>query len=202
MDYQPQPGGWMSNYRSPKAFVDKNARVNEKGYLPAGWRTATMTRMTSSSPFTAILRAPFGALGVRVSGDHLVALAFLAPKTPLLAPTSHLLERVAEQLATYYADPRHRFDLPIEVRGSDFRRRVWQALREIPVGHTSTYGELARRLGSSARAVGQALGDNPLPIIIPCHRILAARGLGGFNHAGDGYALDVKRWLLRHEGVL
>jgi len=161
-----------------------------------------MTRMTSASPFTAILRAPFGTLGVRVSGDHLVTLAFLAPGTALLAPTSPMLERVAEQLAAYYADPRHRFDLPIEVRGSEFRRRVWQALLAIPVGHTTTYGELARHLGSSARAVGQALGDNPLPIVVPCHRVLAAHGLGGFNHAGDGYSLDVKRWLLRHEGVL
>ncbi|MDD5388374.1 MAG: methylated-DNA--[protein]-cysteine S-methyltransferase [Gallionellaceae bacterium] len=158
--------------------------------------------MSSTPPFAAILHAPFGALGVRVSADHLVDLTFLAPGTALLAPTSPLLERVAEQLAAYYADARHRFDLPLEARGSDFRRRVWQALLDIPVGHTSTYGELARRLGSSARAVGQALGDNPLPIVIPCHRVLAAHGLGGFNHAGDGYSLDVKRWLLRHEGVL
>jgi len=158
--------------------------------------------MTSAPPFAAILPAPFGALGVRVSADQLVALAFLAPGTALLPPASPLLERVAEQLAAYYANPRHRFDLPIEARGSDFRRRVWQALLDIPSGHTSTYGELARRLGSSARAVGQALGDNPLPIVIPCHRVLAAHGLGGFNHAGDGYSLDVKRWLLRHEGAL
>ncbi len=161
-----------------------------------------MTHMSSVPPFAAILPAPFGALGVRVSADHLVALAFLAPGTALLAPASALLERVAEQLAAYYADPRHRFDLPIEARGSDFRRRVWQALLDLPSGHTTSYGELARRLGSSARAVGQALGDNPLPIVIPCHRVLAAHGLGGFNHAGDGYSLDVKRWLLRHEGAL
>lgn len=161
-----------------------------------------MARMTSSPPFSAILPAPFGALGVRVSTDHLVALAFLAPGTTLLAPTSALLERVAEQLAAYYADPRHRFDLPIEARGSDFRRRVWQALLDLPVGHTATYGELARHLGTSARAVGQALGDNPLPIVIPCHRVVAASGLGGFNHNGGGFSLDVKRWLLRHEGVL
>ena len=161
-----------------------------------------MARMSSASPFSAILHAPFGALGARVSADHLVALAFLAPGTVLSAPSSPLLERVAQQLAAYYVDPRHRFDLPIEARGSEFRRRVWQALLDIPSGHTTTYGELARRLGSSARAVGQALGDNPLPIVIPCHRVLAAHGLGGFNHNGGGFSLDVKRWLLRHEGVL
>lgn len=161
-----------------------------------------MARMSSTPSFAAILNAPFGALGARVSGDRLVTLTFLAPGTALLAPTSPLLERVAEQLAAYYVDAHHRFDLPIEVLGSEFRRRVWQALLDIPVGHTSTYGELARRLGSSARAVGQALGDNPLPIVIPCHRVLAAHGLGGFNHSGGGFSLDVKLWLLRHEGVL
>lgn len=161
-----------------------------------------MARMSTAPPFDAILPAPFGALGVRVSADRLVALAFLAPGTALLVPTSPLLERVAEQLAAYHADARHRFDLPIEAMGSAFRRRVWQALLDIPSGHTTTYGELARRLGSSARAVGQALGDNPLPIVIPCHRVLAAHGLGGFNHSAGGFSLDVKRWLLRHEGVM
>jgi methylated-DNA-[protein]-cysteine S-methyltransferase len=158
--------------------------------------------MTCTPSFTAILPAPFGALGVRVASGRLLALEFLAAGTPPLAPTSPLLEQVAAQLDAYYANAHHRFDLPLDVRGSDFRLRVWQALLDIPVGHTRTYGELARNLGSSARAVGQALGDNPLPIVIPCHRVLAARGLGGFNHAGDGHALDVKRWLLRHEGVL
>ncbi|MBU1663930.1 MAG: methylated-DNA--[protein]-cysteine S-methyltransferase [Gammaproteobacteria bacterium] len=158
--------------------------------------------MTSAPPFAAILPAPFGALGVRASAERLFALAFLAPGTALSAPTSPLLEQVAAQLDAYYANPHHRFDLPIEARGSDFRRRVWQALLDIPSGHSTTYGELARRLGSSARAVGQALGDNPLPVVIPCHRVLAAHGLGGFNHAGAGYSLDVKCWLLRHEGAL
>ncbi|MDP2431750.1 MAG: methylated-DNA--[protein]-cysteine S-methyltransferase [Pseudomonadota bacterium] len=158
--------------------------------------------MSSAPSFAAILPAPFGTLGVLASAERLFTLAFLAPGTVLSAPTSPLLEQVAAQLDAYYANPRHRFELPIEARGSDFRLRVWQALLDIPSGHTSTYGELARRLGSSARAVGQALGDNPLPIVIPCHRVLAAHGLGGFNHACDGHALDVKRWLLRHEGVL
>ncbi len=158
--------------------------------------------MKSRPDFDAILSAPYGALGVRVLGDRLAALEFLAPDTAPLAPSSSLLERVAEELATYHTDPRHRFHLPLAPIGSAFRMRVWAALQAIPSGHTTTYGELARRLGSSARAVGQALGDNPLPIVIPCHRVLAAHGLGGFNHAGDGFSLDVKRWLLRHEGVL
>jgi methylated-DNA-[protein]-cysteine S-methyltransferase len=157
---------------------------------------------TASMP-TAILAAPFGALEIRESNGHLVALEFLAPETPLIAPGSALLETVAAELGRYFADPRHRFRLPLAPRGSAYRLRVWQALQDLPAGRTTTYGELARRLGSSARAVGQALGDNPLPIVIPCHRIVAAGGrLGGFDHSRGGYSLDIKRWLLRHEGVL
>jgi methylated-DNA-[protein]-cysteine S-methyltransferase len=158
--------------------------------------------MSSTSAFAAILHAPFGALGVRVSADRLAVLEFLAPGTALVAPTSAFLERVADELAAYYADPSHRFRLPLAPVGTAFRLRVWDALQAIPAGHTTTYGELARRLGSSARAVGQALGDNPLPIVIPCHRVVAADGsLGGFNHSHTGYSLDIKRWLLAHEGA-
>jgi methylated-DNA-[protein]-cysteine S-methyltransferase len=171
--------------------------------LSAGWRHAHNDGMSSESPFAAILPTPFGALGVRVSADHLLALEFLAPGRTLMAPTSAFLERVAAELAAYYADPCHRFRLPLAPVGTAFRLRVWDALQGIPAGHSVTYGELAHRLGSSARAVGQALGDNPLPIVIPCHRVVAADGgLGGFNHSHSGYSLDIKRWLLAHEGVL
>jgi len=170
--------------------------------LSAGWRHAHNDAMSSESPFAAVLPAPFGALGIRVSADRLVALEFLSPGTSLVAPTSALLERVAAELAAYYADPSHRFRLPLAPVGTAFRLRVWDALQAIPPGQTTTYGQLARRLGTSARAVGQALGDNPLPIVIPCHRVVAADGsLGGFNHSHSGYSLDIKRWLLAHEGA-
>lgn len=114
-----------------------------------------------------------------------------------------LIHRLATQLAAYFTHPNFCFDVPLAPHGSDFRLRVWRALRDIPAGQVRTYGELARQLGSSARAVGQALGDNPLPILIPCHRVIAAGGgLGGFNHADNGFSIEVKRWLLRHEGML
>lgn len=158
--------------------------------------------MSVPHAFDAVLNAPFGALGVRLSDDRLAGLEFLPPDTPPLAPASGLPQRVAAELAAYYADPGHRFNLPLAPVGSAFRLRVWAELQRLPPGQTTTYGELARRLGSSARAVGQALGDNPLPIVIPCHRVLAAHGLGGFNHSEGGFSLDVKRWLLRHEGAL
>jgi methylated-DNA-[protein]-cysteine S-methyltransferase len=159
--------------------------------------------MTATLPIPpgldAILPAPFGAMGVRLNGGRLAGLEFLPHGTPLRAG-GRLTARVAAELAAYYADPRHRFDLTLDLEGTPFRRRVWQALQAIPPGETRTYGQIATSLGSSPRAVGQAVGDNPIPIVVPCHRVLAAHGLGGFMHASDGFSLDVKKWLLRHEG--
>ena len=84
------------------------------------------------------------------------------------------------------------------------RQQTKSAVREIaaiPRGEVRTYGDLAKRLGSSARAVGQACGDNPVPIVVPCHRVVGANGIGGFAHAADGYLVATKRWLLAHEGI-
>lgn len=110
--------------------------------------------------------------------------------------------RVAEQLREYFAGTRRDFDLPLAPEGTDFQRRVWEALRAIPFGGTCTYGDVAARVGSVARAVGQANRNNPIPIVIPCHRVLASNGIGGYSgENGEGKELDTKRWLLRHEGV-
>jgi len=91
-------------------------------------------------------------------------------------------------------------NLPIELQGTPFQRRVWKALREIPPGRTITYSELARQLGTGARAVGGACRANPCPIVVPCHRVVAVNGLGGFSGDTSGRKLEIKRWLLRHEG--
>ena len=86
--------------------------------------------------------------------------------------------------------------------GTPFRQRVWAALLTIPRGQSRTYGDVARLIGSAPRAFGQACCDNPIPLIIPCHRVVGANGaLGGFMHAGDGNPIAIKRWLLAHEGI-
>lgn len=108
-----------------------------------------------------------------------------------------LLQEAAQQLSAYFADPARGFDLPLLVHGSDFQRAVCAAMQAIPPGNTRTYGDLARDLGVPALAIGQACGGNPIPIIIPCHRVLGASGLGGFS-GGEG--VETKVWLLRHEG--
>jgi methylated-DNA-[protein]-cysteine S-methyltransferase len=115
-------------------------------------------------------------------------------------PAGALLARVRQQLTEYFDGTRTTFDLPLEALGSGFEHRVWNALRTIPYGTTLSYGELARRLGdvNSTRAVGAANGKNPIPIIVPCHRVVGARG----DLTGFGGGLDRKRWLLEHEGVL
>jgi len=109
--------------------------------------------------------------------------------------------RIAEQLDAYFQNGARGFHLKLDLKGTAFQRRVWKALRRIPPGQTMTYGELAKRLGTGARAVGGACRANPYPIVIPCHRVVAMNGLGGFSGDTCGRKLQVKRWLLRHEGV-
>jgi len=115
-------------------------------------------------------------------------------------PAGALLARVRRQLTEYFEGTRTSFDLPLAAAGSAFERRVWDLLRTIPHGATTSYGELARRLGDprATRAVGAANGKNPIPIIVPCHRVVGARG----ELTGFGGGLDRKRWLLEHEGAL
>jgi methylated-DNA-[protein]-cysteine S-methyltransferase len=115
------------------------------------------------------------------------------------APTP-LLAEAARQLDAYFAGRLRTFDLPLDPAGSAFQRRVWAAMEAIPYGGTRSYGEIAAELASAARAVGGACGKNPIPVIIPCHRVLAAgRGLGGYSGAGG---LETKRALLALEGAI
>jgi methylated-DNA-[protein]-cysteine S-methyltransferase len=138
-------------------------------------------------------------VAVKTRGERVTAISYLPLSVDSQAPRNPLAERAARQLERYREDADARFDLPLRVEGTPFQRRLWEALCEIPRGKTLTYGELARRLGGEARAVGQACGDNRLPIVIPCHRVVAADGIGGFAHATGGYLLEAKRWLLAHE---
>lgn len=138
-------------------------------------------------------------VAVKTRGERVTAISYLPLSVDSQAPRNPLAERAARQLERYREDADARFDLPLRVEGTPFQRRLWEALCEIPRGKTLTYGELARRLGGEARAVGQACGDNRLPVVIPCHRVVAADGIGGFAHATGGYLLEAKRWLLAHE---
>jgi len=149
--------------------------------------------------YQARLPAPFAVLGIVTDGTALTALDFLPLETPVLEPQDAVSRRVCTQLQAYLADPLFSFDLPLALHGTVFQSRVWQALRQIPGGSTQSYGELARLLHSVPRAVGQACGANPIPVIVPCHRVLAREGLGGFMNSIGGDPMAIKRWLLEHE---
>jgi methylated-DNA-[protein]-cysteine S-methyltransferase len=131
-----------------------------------------------------------------VAGDGATSAAPLEDWRP--APTrSGVLAEAADQLAAYFAGELRHFDLPLQLDGTEFQRRVWTALQEIPYGTTAGYGELAQRLGSpgASRAVGLANGRNPVAIVVPCHRVIGADG----TLTGFGGGLPCKRWLLDHE---
>src|SRR5260221_13104792 len=155
--------------------------------------------------FRACLRAAFATLGSTTSDAHVTGIRFLAPLPAALAPRRNSIAFLAcVQIQAYLDDPAYRFDLPLKFGGTRHRVSVWEAMQRIPAGKTRSYGELAKELGSSARAVGGACGANPIPLVIPCHRVIAAGGdIGGFMGArAQGFERTIKRWLLEHEGAL
>ena len=149
--------------------------------------------------YDVIVDFPKFKVGVKTQGDRVVEIRYLPLTTPAVAAKTPLAKKAAEQLERYRGDPDAAFDLPLLIEGSELQRGVWDAMCSIPRGKTRTYGELAKELGADARAIGQCCGDNKLPIVIPCHRVVGADGIGGFGHATGGYLLEAKRWLLMHE---
>ncbi|GFE65255.1 methylated-DNA--[protein]-cysteine S-methyltransferase [Litoreibacter roseus] len=117
---------------------------------------------------------------------------------PVYETDNPTLSEAVRQITEYFARERVAFDLPLAPRGSAFQQQFYAALQAIPFGETRTYGDIARELGVSAQAIGQACGANPIPILIPCHRVLAATSLGGFSGAGG---VEAKVALLKHEGA-
>lgn len=156
---------------------------------------------SSRDVFDAVVVAPGFALGVCCEANlHVTDIEFLEPRQPLIPPGGSLAGEVASQLAKWLKHADFMFDLPLKTQGTPFQRQVWAQISAIPLGQTRTYGDLAKALKSAPRPVGGACGANPFPVVVPCHRVVAAGGgLGGFNRAREGFLLDVKRWLLDHE---
>jgi methylated-DNA-[protein]-cysteine S-methyltransferase len=153
--------------------------------------------------YDVVIEFPKMKVGVATRDERVVEIKYLPPSAPAMAPKNPLAERAARQLERYRTDPDTKFDLPVVIEGTPLQRAVWDAMCAIPRGRTRTYGDIARELEAAhfatPRDIGQACGDNRLPIVIPCHRVVAANGLGGFAHATSGYLIEVKRWLLAHE---
>jgi len=158
-----------------------------------------LARTNLAERFDAVVRLPFGLVGVRTRGKWVEEICFLTDETQPKPSVNALAQRVMDQLLAYCANGSTPIDLPLAIEGTDFQRQVWSEIARIPPGSTRTYGELARRVNGAARAVGQACGDNRLPLAIPCHRVVAASGIGGFAHHRGGAYERIKRWLLVHE---
>ena len=156
--------------------------------------------MVDEAGYQAVVAAPGFALGVRCDDEEIIEIEFIEAR-PEVAPVNALAAETVRQLRAYLADPAFAFGLPLRPSGTAFQRRVWGEIAAIPPGETLTYGEVAKNLRNTSRAVGQACGANPFPLVVPCHRVVAsAGGLGGFARHGGGFLLDIKRWLLKHEG--
>ena len=155
----------------------------------------------STRTYSAKMPTPFAVLGIRTAHGTVTGIEYLPKRERAQPPADAIAERTWRQLERYLADPHWRFTLPLAASGTDFRRKVWNALTKIPVGESRTYGELARSLHSAPRAVGGACGANPIALVIPCHRVVGSQGsLGGFMGVTDGEPIAIKRWLLTHEG--
>ena len=148
--------------------------------------------------YVAVVASPIGKVYVECDGLLTTRVSFepLGKSTKRKVPKA--LKEAVLQLHAYFAGRRKKFDLPLYQVGSDYRKKVWQRLDRIPFGQAITYEQLAREVGGNARSAGTACGDNPLLIVVPCHRVIGKTGLL------TGYAGEIwrKKWLLEHEGVL
>ena len=152
----------------------------------------------------ALISTPFGAVAISSNDGQLAIELLAAPAASKVQVTNAsadpLVVKACKQVLQYLQQPEARFDLPLTQQGTAFQQRVWQAIASIPLGEVRTYGELAHEIGSGPRAVANACGANKLPLLVPCHRVVAQHGLGGFMQ-GKENGLLIKQWLLKHEGV-
>lgn len=158
-------------------------------------RDATLCGMT-----ICFIDSPVGRLALEAEGEALSAVRWTNGAERAVGKPSPILNEAARQLERYFAGKLKRFDVPLVLHGTDFQRRVWAMMCDIPYGETATYGGMAMALGSGPRAVGMACGRNALPIVVPCHRVLGSGGSAGGYSGGRG--LPTKRRLLALEGVM
>ena len=152
--------------------------------------------------YQATVSTPVGKIGVRAPDRFLLGIDYLHDSELIITPKTIVAKETVEQLLCYFADPKFPFDLPLMLDVTLFQQSVLDALQKIPVGTTQSYAELAKRLNTKAQPIGSACLKNPIPIIIPCHRLVSKNDLGGYRGStAKGSFLEIKRWLLQHEEV-
>jgi len=162
-----------------------------------------MAKANRPTSYQAVIETPLPGspcIGIRLRQGKLVAVDLLETPCSPCATEEEGVEQAVAWFRRYFSHSPADFPLPLQLEGTDFQQRVWQQLLRIPRGQVVRYGDLAEELGSSARAVAGACRANPIPFIVPCHRVVAANGPGGYMGESGGQALAIKRWLLQHEG--
>ena len=152
----------------------------------------------SLNAYDVLIPAPFGEIGIRIGDGLVTEIALIPPKLALQIKTVEAASPVVAEIQAYLNNPNTTLTFQYLSLGTPYQQRVWQAISQIPCGETRTYTELAQQIGSGPRAVANACGANPLPLLVPCHRVVAKNGLGGFMQGFEG-GLEIKKWLLAHE---
>lgn len=162
-----------------------------------------MQKKKYKANYDACLNTPFANLGLCFEEGVLVGIEYVKPDLNV-KPVTTASKNVCKQIHDYCSSklPDMDFNIPLKTSGTEFQRKVWKALQKIPVGEVITYGDLAKRLKTSARAVGNACRNNPIPVVIPCHRVISKTGLGGYAGSTSGDLFKIKEWLLKHESAI
>ncbi|MEM7304187.1 MAG: methylated-DNA--[protein]-cysteine S-methyltransferase [Pseudomonadota bacterium] len=155
----------------------------------------------NTSNFDFVLPSPVGNLGLNLSSKGITNIVYLQNKAKVNLPKKGLALKVYQQLVDYFELRRNDFDLPLDIQGTPYQKKVWNAVSRIPYGKSSAYGDIANKIHSGPRAVGNACRHNPVPILIPCHRVVKKNGLGGYCGSIRGTEIQQKDWLLQHEQI-
>jgi methylated-DNA-[protein]-cysteine S-methyltransferase len=150
---------------------------------------------------SCVIASPFGHLKIEYTKLALSGLGFVSDPVDTGITSAGIFHKVTDQLNQYCRHANFEFDVPLDLKGTEFQKSVWSVLCKIPAGQVRTYGDIAAELSSSARAVGNACRANPVVLIVPCHRVVAKHGAGGYMGQVSGDKLYIKRQLLRHEGL-
>ncbi|EKD45626.1 MAG: hypothetical protein ACD_69C00203G0002 [uncultured bacterium] len=149
--------------------------------------------------YSCVINSCVGKLGIIIANNQIAKIVYLSTKARLISPKNLVTRQIVSKIKKYFCNPRLQFKLVMNLSGTVLQIKIWKALQKIPCGKTITYGELAQKIGTSPRVIGNACRRNPIPIIIPCHRVVAANGLGGYCGNVNSGAIKIKEWLLKHE---
>lgn len=147
----------------------------------------------------SVIDTPIGKVEIIAIDKQVVRIDYLPAKSRLISPQDPIGQKAAVGIQKYFSDPKTKFNLDFHLVGTDLQKKIWRFLLKIPVGKTITYGELAKKIETSPRVIGNACRRNPIPIVIPCHRVVAKNGIGGYGGKKGGAKLKIKKWLLKHE---